>query len=40
VALYVGSGQIIHARHPGPGGEVQRDNMYDYDTPKGAVRPG
>ena len=24
VALYIGGGQIIHARHPGPGGQVQQ----------------
>ncbi|GIU97641.1 MAG: hypothetical protein KatS3mg013_1444 [Actinomycetota bacterium] len=40
VALYIGGGQIIHARHPGPGGEVQVDSMYGYDEPWGAVRPG
>ena len=40
VALYVGGGQIIHARHPGPGGEVQVSSMYGYDTPVGASRPG
>jgi cell wall-associated NlpC family hydrolase len=40
VALYVGGGMIIHARHPGPGGEVQANSMYGYDTPWGAVRPG
>ena len=40
VALYVGGGSIIHARHPGPGGEVQQDGMYSYDRPWGAVRPG
>jgi cell wall-associated NlpC family hydrolase len=40
VALYIGGGQIVHARHPGPGGEVQTDSMYGYDTPYGAVRPG
>ena len=40
VALYIGGGQIIHARHPGPGGEVQYDSMTGYDTPWGAVRPG
>jgi cell wall-associated NlpC family hydrolase len=38
VALYVGGGRIIHARHPGPGGEVQLDGMYAYDEPWGAVR--
>jgi cell wall-associated NlpC family hydrolase len=40
VALYIGGGQIVHARHPGPGGQVQRDGMYSYDQPWGAVRPG
>jgi cell wall-associated NlpC family hydrolase len=40
VAIYVGGGNIIHARHPGPGGEVQVDSMYGYDTPYAAMRPG
>jgi peptidoglycan DL-endopeptidase CwlO len=40
VAIYVGGGQIIHARHPGPGGQVQVNSMYGYDQPWGAVRPG
>ena len=40
VALYIGGGQIIHARHPGPGGEVQLSSMYGYDSPVGASRPG
>ena len=40
VAIYIGNGQIVHARHPGPGGEVQPDSMYGYDRPWGAVRPG
>src|SRR5438093_1059949 len=40
VALYVGGGMIIHARHPGPGGEVQKDSLYGYDTPYAAMRPG
>jgi cell wall-associated NlpC family hydrolase len=40
VAIYVGGGMIIHARHPGPGGEVQKDSMYGYDTPYAAMRPG
>lgn len=40
VALYVGGGAIIHARHPGPGGEVQQDSMYGYGSPVGAARPG
>ena len=40
VALYIGGGSIIHARHPGPGGEVQQDSMYGYDRPWAAMRPG
>jgi peptidoglycan DL-endopeptidase CwlO len=40
VAIYVGGGQIVHARHPGPGGQVQYSSMTGYDTPVGAVRPG
>jgi cell wall-associated NlpC family hydrolase len=40
VAIYVGGGQIIHARHPGPGGEVQYSSMFGYSTPAGAARPG
>src|SRR5919108_533655 len=40
VAIYEGNGYIIHARHPGPGGEVQRSSMYGYSTPVGAARPG
>jgi cell wall-associated NlpC family hydrolase len=40
VAIYVGGGTIVHARHPGPGGQVQTSSMYGYDTPVGAVRPG
>jgi cell wall-associated NlpC family hydrolase len=40
VAIYVGGGEIIHARHPGPGGEVQYSSMYGYDTPYAAMRPG
>lgn len=40
VAIYVGNGQIIHARHPGPGGQVQVSSMYGYSTPVGAARPG
>jgi peptidoglycan DL-endopeptidase CwlO len=40
VAIYVGGGQIVHARHPGPGGEVQSDSLYGYDTPYAAMRPG
>jgi len=38
VALYVGGGNIIHARNPAPGGQVQLDGMYAYDQPWGAVR--
>jgi cell wall-associated NlpC family hydrolase len=40
VALYIGGGQIIHARHPGPGGEVQLDSMTGYETPVAYARPG
>jgi peptidoglycan DL-endopeptidase CwlO len=40
VAIYVGNGTIIHARHPGPGGQVQESSMYGYSTPVGAARPG
>jgi peptidoglycan DL-endopeptidase CwlO len=40
VAIYVGGGMIIHARHPGPGGEVQKSSMYGYSTPVAAARPG
>jgi cell wall-associated NlpC family hydrolase len=40
VALYTGGGNIVHARHPGPGGEVQVDSMYGYGSPVGAARPG
>jgi cell wall-associated NlpC family hydrolase len=40
VAIYVGGGQIVQARHPGPGGQVQYSSMTGYDTPVGAVRPG
>ncbi len=40
VAIYIGNGQIVHARHPGSGGEVQVNDMWGYDTPYGAVRPG
>jgi peptidoglycan DL-endopeptidase CwlO len=40
VALYIGGGQIVHARHPGPGGEVQVQSMFGYDNPVGAARPG
>jgi cell wall-associated NlpC family hydrolase len=40
VAIYVGGGQIVHARHPGPGGQVQVSSMYGYSAPAGASRPG
>ena len=40
VALYIGGGQIVHARHPGPGGQVQVQSMYGYSSPVGAARPG
>jgi cell wall-associated NlpC family hydrolase len=40
VALYIGGGRIIHARHPGPGGQVQYDSLYGYDRPWAAMRPG
>jgi cell wall-associated NlpC family hydrolase len=40
VALYIGGGQIVHARHPGPGGQVQVSSMYGYSSPVGAARPG
>ncbi|MEX0650562.1 MAG: NlpC/P60 family protein [Actinomycetota bacterium] len=33
VALYLGNGMMIHARHPGPGGEVQVGSVADYGTP-------
>jgi cell wall-associated NlpC family hydrolase len=40
VALYIGGGQMIHARHPGPGGEVQETSVAGYGTPVvGAARP-
>jgi cell wall-associated NlpC family hydrolase len=39
VALYIGGGQMIHARHPGPGGEVQITALSSYDPPVGAARP-
>ena len=40
VALYVGNGQIIHARHPGPDGVVQTSSLTGYGTPVGYARPG
>jgi cell wall-associated NlpC family hydrolase len=40
VALYIGGGYMIHARHPGPGGEVQIGSVSGYGTPVvKAVRP-
>jgi cell wall-associated NlpC family hydrolase len=33
VALYVGGGTMIHARHPGPGGQVQYGSVAGYGTP-------
>lgn len=33
VALYIGNGEMIHARHPGPGGEVQKQSVAGYGTP-------
>ena len=41
VALYIGGGLMIHARHPGPGGQVQYTNVASYGTPVvRIVRPG
>jgi cell wall-associated NlpC family hydrolase len=40
VALYIGGGQMVHARHPGPGGEVQVTALSAYDPAVGAARPG
>jgi len=40
VALYIGGGVMIHARHPGPGGQVQTTVVADYGTPVvGVARP-
>jgi len=39
VALYVGHGTIIQARHPGSGGQVQYGGLWSYDTPLAAMRP-
>ncbi|HEY6566270.1 MAG TPA: NlpC/P60 family protein [Actinomycetota bacterium] len=33
VALYIGGGMMIHARHPGPGGQVQIGSVSGYGTP-------
>jgi peptidoglycan DL-endopeptidase CwlO len=40
VALYIGGGQIVHATHPGAGGQVHVDSLYGYDRPLAAMRPG
>ncbi len=40
VALYVGGGMMIHARHPGADGEVQYTALSAYDPVVGAARPG
>jgi cell wall-associated NlpC family hydrolase len=41
VALYMGGGMMIHARHPGPGGQVQRASISSYADPYPYVgRPG
>jgi cell wall-associated NlpC family hydrolase len=40
VALYIGSGQMVHARHPGPGGGVQVTSLSAYDPAVAAARPG
>ena len=37
VALYIGGGMMIHARHPGPGGQVQIGSVAGYGTPGHAV---
>jgi peptidoglycan DL-endopeptidase CwlO len=40
VALYIGGGVMIHARHPGPGGQVQTTVVATYGTPVvGVARP-
>ncbi len=33
VALYIGGGMMIHARNPGPGGQVQIGSVAGYGTP-------
>jgi cell wall-associated NlpC family hydrolase len=33
VAMYIGGGMMIHARHPGPGGQVQTGSVAGYGTP-------
>ena len=42
VAMYLGDGLIIHATHPGPGGQVHIEPLGDIWTPLlvGAARPG
>jgi cell wall-associated NlpC family hydrolase len=41
VALYMGGGMMIHARHPGPGGQVQVASISSYARPYSYVgRPG
>jgi cell wall-associated NlpC family hydrolase len=40
VAIYIGGGMMIHARHPGPGGQVQENSVSGYGTPVvGIARP-
>ena len=39
VALYIGGGRMIEARHPGPGGEVQITTLSGYLQLVGAARP-
>jgi peptidoglycan DL-endopeptidase CwlO len=40
VALYIGGGQMIHARHPGANGAVQINSVAGYGTPVvGVARP-
>jgi peptidoglycan DL-endopeptidase CwlO len=40
VALYIGGDMMIHARHPGPGGQVQVNSVSGYGTPVvGIARP-
>jgi len=39
VGLYIGGGQMIHARHPGPGGQVQLASVSGYAQPVAAGRP-
>ena len=33
VSMYIGGGMMIHARHPGPGGQVQIGSVAGYGTP-------